>query len=163
MDSEKRFRTKTGYCHILEDKIILTRDGIIGNVAKVTVGNNITRILVIYGLIALGLIYFAIDNYNKQDNFTVIFLLLIAIYLIYGIFNSVNNSATPVIDRKSIQKVKFIKGIAGLTRARFVVIFTDEKGKTKKRLIMLPGSLTCGQTETDIAYNLMIEEKLMEK
>jgi len=163
MDSEKRFRTKTGYCHILADKIILTRDGIIGNVANVTVGNNIARILIIYGLVALGLIYFAIDNYNKQDNFTAIFLLLIAIYLIYGIFNSLNNSATPVIDRKSIRKVKLVKGIAGLTRARFIVIFTDDNGKIKKRLIMLPGSLTGGQTETDIAYNVMIEEKLIKK
>jgi hypothetical protein len=163
MYSEKRFRTKTGYCHLLADKIILTRDGIIGNVAKGTVGNNIARILIIYGLIALGLIYFAIDNYNKQDNFTAIFLLLIAIYLIYGIFISINNSATPVIDRKSIQKIKFIKGISGLTRARFIVIFTDNKGKTKKRLILLPGSLTGGKTETDIAYKIMIEEKLIEK
>lgn len=163
MDSEKKFRTKTGYCHILADKIILTRDGIIGDVAKLTIGNNIARILIIYGLIALGLIYFAIDNFNKQDNFTAIFLLLIAISLIYGIFNSLNNSATPVIDRKSIQKVKFIKGITGLTRARFVVIFTNDNGKTNKRLIMLPGSLTGGQTETDIAYNVMVEEKLIEK
>ena len=45
MESEKTFKTKTGFCHILPDKIILTRDGVVGNVAKVTVGNNITRIL----------------------------------------------------------------------------------------------------------------------
>lgn len=163
MDSEKTFRTKTGYCHILPDKIVLTRDGIVGNVAKVTVGNNISRILIIYGLISLGLIYFAIDNFNKQNNLTAIFLLLIALYLTYGILKSLNNSATPIIDRQSIQRIKFIKGIVGLTRARFVVIFTDENGKTKKRLIMLPGSLTGGQTETDIAYSIMIEEKLIEK
>ena len=163
MDSEKRFRTKTGYCHILADKIFLTRDGIIGNVAKLTTGKNIARILVIYGLIALGLIYIAIDNFNKQDHFTAILFLLVAMYLIYGIFNSLNNSATPIIERKSIQKVKFIKGITGLTRSRFIVIFTDEKGKTKKRLILLPGSFTGGQTETDLAYNIMAEEKLIKK
>ena len=49
MENEKTFKTKTGFCHILSDKIILTRDGIIGNVAKVTVENNINRVLLIYG------------------------------------------------------------------------------------------------------------------
>ena len=48
MKTEKIFKTKTGFCHILSDKIILTRDGIIGNVAKVTVGNTINRVLLIY-------------------------------------------------------------------------------------------------------------------
>jgi len=37
MDNEKKFKTKTGFCHILADKLILTRDGIVGNVANVTV------------------------------------------------------------------------------------------------------------------------------
>ncbi|MBN1969747.1 MAG: phosphoribosylaminoimidazolesuccinocarboxamide synthase [Candidatus Delongbacteria bacterium] len=163
MNSEKRFKTKTGYCHILPDQIILTRDGIIGNIAKVTVGNTIARILTIYGFISLGLVYYAIDKFKKHYNLSAILISMIAAYMIFGIFNSLNNSATPVIDRQSIHKIKFIKGITGLTRSRFVVVFTDDKGKTKKRLIMLPGSLTGGQTETDIAYNIMIEEKLIEK
>ncbi len=47
------FRTKTGYCHILADRILLTRDGIAGNIAKLTVGNKISRILIIYGLISI--------------------------------------------------------------------------------------------------------------
>ena len=53
MINEKKFRTKTGFCHILPEKIILTRDGIIGNVAKVTVGNGIYRILIIYSAFSL--------------------------------------------------------------------------------------------------------------
>lgn len=161
MDTEKRFRTKTGFCHILSDKIVLTRDGMVGNLAKVTVGNSISRILLIYGLVTLGLIYFAFDNFKKQDHFMAVLLLLFAVYLIYGIIASLNNSATRMIDRKSIQQIKFKKGITGLTRARFEVIFTDDQGKSKKRLIMLPGSLTGGQTDTDIAYKIMVEEKLI--
>jgi hypothetical protein len=47
MESEKIFKTKTGFCHILPDKIVLKRDGVVGNAAKVTVGNNIARILLI--------------------------------------------------------------------------------------------------------------------
>ena len=163
MDSVKTFRTKTGYCHILPDMIVLSREGVIGDIAKVTVGMSISRILIIYGLMSLGLIYFAIDDLNKKDNFTAIFLLLLASYMIYGIFTSLNNSATPIIQRQSIQRIKLIKGIPGLTRSRFEVFFTDMNGKTKKRLIMLPGSLTGGKSETDIAYRIMIDEKLIEE
>lgn len=161
MASEKKFKTKTGYCHILEDKIVLTRDGVIGDMAKLTVGNKIYRILIIYGLISLGLIYLAFDKFNKHEHIGAALYLLIALYMSYGIINSLNNSATPIINRQSIQQIKFIKGIAGLTRARFVVNFVDNNGKAKKRLIMLPGSLTGGLSETDLAYNLMMEEKLI--
>jgi hypothetical protein len=161
MDTEKKFRTKTGYCHILSDKLVLTRDGFIGNVAKVTVGNNISRILIVYGIISCGLIYFAVDYYKRDDIIMVILFALIALYLIYGIFRSLNNSATPIIDRRSIQRIKFIKGISGLTRSRFEVFFIDSNGKVKRRLIMLPGSMRDGQNETIIACKMMSDEKLL--
>lgn len=145
MNNEKIFKTKTGFCHILTDKIVLTRDRIIGNVAKVTVGNNISRLLLIYGGLSLGLFYFAFDSYKNGQIAGPIFFGLLGIYLIYGITNSVNNSATPIIEREKIKYVKFKKEIFGLTRSRFEVFFEDENNKTKRRLIMLPGSLTDGQ------------------
>lgn len=161
MIDNKTFKTKTGYCHILSDQIILTRDGIIGNVAKATVGNNITRIILIYGVITIGLFYFVLDAYKNGETFQPILFGLIGIYLIYGIINSLNNSATPIIDRQKIKEVKFKKAIKGLTRSRFEVLFEDENGKIKKRLIMLPGSLTDGQNETEKAVKIMMEEKLL--
>jgi hypothetical protein len=133
MESEKTFRTKTGFCHILPDKIVLTRDGVIGNVAKVTVGNNIARILLLYGAITVGLIYFGYEAYNNGQTFQPILFGLIGLYLIYGIVSSLNNSATPTIDREKIKAVKLKKAIKGLTRSRFEVLFEDENGKIKKR------------------------------
>jgi len=65
-----------------------------------------------------------------------------------------------VINRDSIQRTLFKKGIKGLTRARFEVYFRESSEKIKKRLIMLPGSLTGGDTETDIAIKIMKEEGL---
>jgi hypothetical protein len=50
-----------------------------------------------------------------------------------------------------------------LTRSRFEVKFEDENGKIKKRLIMLPGSLTGGKIETEKAIKLMKEERLLEE
>jgi len=161
MENEKTFRTKTGFCHILSDRIVLTRDGIVGNVAKVTVGNSILRILIIYGALSIGLLYFAFDSYKNGQTVESIFLGLFGLFLIYGILRSVNNSATPVIERNRITEVKLKKAIVGLTRSRFEVIFEDDNGKLKKRIIMLPGSLTGGENETEKAVRIMNEEKLL--
>jgi hypothetical protein len=157
---EKTFKTKTGFCHVTQDQIILTRDGIAGNAAKVMVGNSISRILIIYGFLSLMLVYFTYDSYLKGNIFVAILLGLSALYLINGIIKSVNNSATPIIERKDITAIKFVKGFPGLTRSRFEIEFNDE-GKSKKRLILLPGSMTGGQEETEKAIAIMRDEKLL--
>lgn len=161
MDNEKTFKTKTGFCHILPDRIVLTRDGIIGNVAAVTVGNNISRILFIYGGLSVGLFYYAFDYYKSGQIYLPIFFILLGMYLIYGILGSINNSATPIIDKNKIIDIKFKKAFIGLTRPRFEVLFEDEKGKIKKRIIILPGSLTNGQNEIEKALRIMSEEKII--
>ena len=85
MENEKKFKTKTGFCHIFPDKIVLTRDGIVGNVAKITIGNSITRILTIYGLISLGLIYVAYKYWLEGQAVLAAIFGIICLYLIYGI------------------------------------------------------------------------------
>jgi hypothetical protein len=161
METKKIFITKTGFCHVLPDKIVLTRDGIIGNVAKVTVGNNISRILLIYSGLSCFLIYSAYDHYLKGQIVETILFGLVTVFLIYGILNSLNNSATPVIERDKIKSVKLKKAFPGLTRTRFEIKFEDENGKIKKRIIMLPGSMSGGPDETEIAIKILTEEKLL--
>lgn len=151
----KTFRTKTGYCHITDEQIILSREGVRGEMAKVTVGNTILRILVIYGIISIVLISVSIFGFIKGDYFPASITLLVPAYLIYGIFKSLNNSATPVIERNSIQKVNYVKAKKGITRAYFEVYFKNEKGKIKKRLILLPGVLESSQDEIDETVNIM--------
>lgn len=161
MDSEKVFKTKTGFCHITQDKIILSRDGFAGNVSEVIVGNKISRILIIYGLISAFLIYTAYDDYSKNNFFSACFYFSLALLLIYGIFKSINNSASPIIERNRIKKVEFKKAIVGLTRSRFEILFEDNNGKPKKRLVLLPGSLSNGEEETQKALSIMKEEGLI--
>ena len=161
MESEKKFKTKTGFCHILPDKIILTRDGVIGNVAKITVGNGIARTLIIYSIISLYLLYSAFNSYQKGENVFAFFYGILASFLIYGIVKSINNSATPIIERSKIKEAKFINAISGLTRSRFEIVFKDNNGKLKKRLIILPGSLNDGHNETAKALEIMKSEKII--
>ncbi|AWH86115.1 phosphoribosylaminoimidazolesuccinocarboxamide synthase [Flavobacterium album] len=158
--SEKTFRTKTGYCHILPDKIILTRDGTIGNIAKASVGNKIARILIIYGIIAAIFFYQAYNSYTDGEVVFCTLYCAAGLYLIYGITTSINNSAAPVIERSTIKSVTYKKAIPGLTRSRFEVLFEDN-GKIKKRLILLPGSLSGGPAETENALEIMAEENLI--
>jgi len=160
MENEKTFRTKTGYCHILPDKIVLTRDGLVGNISNLTVGNSMTRINIIYGCLSLIVLYFAFESYKNGQKVEPILLLLLGLFLIIGILRSINDSTTPIIERKSIKDVTFKKAIVGLT-SRFEVMFEDDNGKLKKRTIILPGSLRGGQDETEKAIRIMYEENLL--
>lgn len=161
MENEKKFRTKTGFCHILPDKIILTREGIIGDIAKITVGNGIAKSLIIYSAISIYSFYSAYSSFQKEDYFFSLFFCAFATFLIFGIFKSLNNSATPIIERNKIKSVKFINAKVGVTRSRFEIMFENEKGKLKKRLILLPGSLNNGKNETEKALEIMKSEKLL--
>ena len=161
MENEKRFKTKTGYCHILPDKIVLTRDGIIGNISQTVVGNGIFRILIIYSAFSIFLLYFAFKAYQENKIFTTLFHIVFAGYLFYKIKQSMNYSATSSIERNKIKEVKFIDAKYGATRSRFDVLFEDEKGKIKTRLILLPGSLNDGENETKKALEIMKSEKII--
>jgi hypothetical protein len=157
----KIFKTKTGFCHILPDKIILTREGIIGDIATVTTGNNITRVLIIYALFSIVLLYFAFVSFNNGQMGSLFFHGVLFVFNTFNIINSINNSATPVIYRNNINKIVIKKGISCLTRSRFEVFFTNEQGKLKKRLIMLPGTMNNGQNETEKAIKILKDEKLL--
>lgn len=157
----KVFKTKTGYCHIFPEKIVLSRDGVVGNLAEVVVGNSVTRVLITYSLFSCGLLYFAYTEYQENQLITASAFGLFALLLVFGILNSLNNSAAPVVFRSAIVSVKFKKAIPGLIRSHFVVRFVDELGRTKKRLIMLPGSMSGGSDETEKALKIMKEEKLI--
>ncbi len=161
MYNANTFKTKTGFCHVLPGKIILTRDGAVGNMARVAVGGNNFRILAIYSIIAIGLLYFSYDSFHQRHITRAIPLSLFASYLIYGIATSMNNSAALVIERQRIRQVRFKKAIPGLTRSRFEVTFRDGNDRIKKRLIILPGSLSGGQSHTERAIKIMEVEKLI--
>jgi hypothetical protein len=161
MDSEKVFRTKTGYCHVLPDRIRLTRSGVAGGAAQGMVGNRSGRILVIYTAIALFAAYSSWKAFQRHDLLMTFVYGGLAAALVYNVVRSWNNSAAPELDRSAVTSVVFKPAAPGLTRAYFEVHFTDAKGRSKKRLIMLPGSLTGGAEETDRALRIMREEGLI--
>lgn len=158
----KVFRTKTGQCHILDDRIVLTREGFAGNVSEIVVGNNISRSLIMYTVLVAYMFYKSYELYIEGATVRMVLHLVVATLLSILIIKGINNSATPVIFRNKIRDVVF-KDATGLTRSYFIVTFENDKGKLKKRLIMLPGSLTGGEEETPKALSIMRSEGLLKE
>ena len=161
MENGKTFKTKDGICHLLQDKIVLTSNEKSVAETILSTKNRMPIILVVFSIIAVILFCFSVNEYRNNRLIESVIFGLAGIYAVYANLINIHASTIPVIDRKSIKEVKLKKGIVGLTRSRFEVFFVDEKGKTKKRFVMLPGSLEDGKNETANAIQLMRTEGLM--
>lgn len=149
------FKTKTGYCHILPDKIVLTRNGIIGDMTNLTFGKNTTRILLIYAALCVGLLYAAFNALQNDVYGPALIFICISAFLMYGIIRSTNHSATPVIPIDKIKRIQFKNAGNGITRAYFTIHFADENGKIRKRLIAMPGAVYSDEEATENALAIM--------
>ncbi|GGH81948.1 hypothetical protein HNQ91_005682 [Filimonas zeae] len=149
------FKTKTGYCHILPDKIVLTRTGIIGDMATLTFGQNTSRILLIYSALCVGLLYAAFNAIQNDVYGPALIFICIASFLVYGIIRTTNHSATPVILIDNIKRIQFKNAGNGITRAYFTIHFADENGKIRKRLIAMPGAIYSDEDATENALAIM--------
>jgi len=159
--SENTFRTKTGICTITPDQIILSREGVRGKVAEAITGNSsIKRILMIYALIGICALAFGISLFLKNDLVTGSLCSLVGIFFLWGVIASRNNSALPIIERSTIREVRATPPHPPATRGYFTVLFTC-KGKTRKRLIMLPGSMNNGQKEYERASSVLEQAGLL--
>ena len=162
LDNGKIFRMKKGFCHLLPDRIVFSTNA---KAEGITNENAVsTRITTRFFLILLSALYFYMSYSSLRDEkypFTAFFTVFFILNLI-SIMQSFKYTLVNVIAKSSIQSIKFTKGIQYLTRSRFDITYTDELGKEKQRLILLPGSLTGGPQATDKALELMIEEGLIE-
>ena len=118
--------------------------------------------MIIQGVLIGVIIYLGFIEYKRENYVSIGFYGVIALILSYGFITSLKNSGTPVIDKKQFKEVKFIKGASGATRDRFEVFFENEEGKIKKRLIILPGSLSKGDKEAEKALSLFKSEGYLE-
>lgn len=151
-----QFRTKTGTCTITSESIILTREGPRGAAAQALHGRggSINRTLILYSLIGLGAVGFGFRSLMAGDTFGGVLLLAMGLYFLVNVIASRNNSAAPVIERSAIRSVTAHPPRPPATRGYFTVLF-DEGGKTRKRLIILPGLVEGGGEEYKKAEAMM--------
>lgn len=148
------FRTKTGYCHLLNDQIVFSKQEQIGDFSELKSENRTTQNLIIY-LILIGLCaYWGFRAYEQHLMVRFTILCCIGGIFLLSIPRILTYSDTAIILRNRITGVQFRKAVPFVNYAQFVVFFTDEKGRKRKRLILLPGKLN-DQAETQQAVEKM--------
>lgn len=162
MEEKKVFRTKTGYCHIMPNEILLKREGIRGKLSKIILGDGLRRAQIIYLICSLIFIYYSPIYYIYGMRLKSVMLLALGLVLLRGVISSRNNSAIHVLGRDQIENICFRKAIPFVTRAYFIIFFTTNDGKKKKRLILLPGILSNGKKEAEKALAIMRSENLID-
>lgn len=145
-DTGDTFRTKTGACIVLEDRLLLARDGARGALAEALFGDSIVRILAMYLVLAIWCAGTCVSLALAGDWVIAWIPGVIAVFLFVHVARSRDLSASNVIPFSAIHEIESKPGTTGATRPRFVVHF-DENGRRKRRFIMLPGVLEDGQAE----------------
>ena len=152
--SNLSFRTKTGFCLITPDDIVLSRSGLRGKMAQSLQGSSsIKKLLLRY--VILGLVEITIGVYFLIQASYIIgaFLIFIGGYLLFQTFKSRNNTASPVIQRKAIESIVANPPAPPLKRGYFNVYFYWGD-RILNRIIILPGSLQGGVSEFDKALEV---------
>jgi hypothetical protein len=154
---ERSFRTKTGRCVVYDDRLELERLGARGRLASALVGSSVNRILVIYGMVALGFAVVGVRGALQGEYALAVSFGFAAAYFVRGIVRSRGLSATNVLVRSAISRIELHEPKPPVARGHFIVHFT-ENGQKLRRIILLPGVAEGGSTEYAAAVALLRHE-----
>jgi len=151
---ECSFRTRSGVCIITEKQIILKRKGVLARRADFLYDDSMVRVLVLYAILgvsalAAGVLLLVLGSWAAGT-----FVCVFGLFLLWNVYFSRNNSANPEIERSSIRSVEAHPPRRLITRGYFTVRFL-ERGRERKRLIMMPGSISGGTAEYQRALSMM--------
>lgn len=158
-----KFKTYEGFCHILKEKIIFTSDRNLENyTAKDTSENKVIYTISIIFTV-LCFLYLTYNYFKNSDWFRLLFLFGIVVFTIYDSFRKRKYSNTSVIEREKIIRVTFHQAKKCFSRAYFRVDFIDDKNKSRSRKIILPGSLCRGLSDSNKAFDIMLEQGIINR
>jgi hypothetical protein len=161
METQQMFKTTQGFCHILAECIVFTRSKEIGDLKKLTTENTITKLLIVYGVLALFLFYNSYTVYIAQNWLFFGLYTIGGLYLIYMIVRSIKYSNTPIIERDHIKNVTYKPIKQFMRRNYFEIDFEDKNGKIKTRFITIPRSFNNKGKHTKKALIAMKRAKLI--
>ena len=163
-DNQKIFRTTTGFCHILPDKIAFTRDGKLENIdLNPPKEHRSLKFALVYGLLICAAIGFIIYKYIEGvlDLTSTIVAISIIVVMLYYIYKVVNYQTRTYFDRDKIISLKYKAGINSLSPSQFLISIKSENEKTLYANIILRSQNIFGKQETDDAIKIMVEEGLI--
>ena len=158
MRPSRVFKTRTGYCHITKDKIILSRNEIINSPDEIVSRDNNIVILSFYAILAAIMIYLSFRGYQMAEYYISGCFFVLAFFLLIHIYASRNNSMTNVIQRSKITDIQFRKAISPRKPGYFIIFFEDTDGSIKRRFIELPTPTDKDESGAQRAIDIMTEE-----
>lgn len=145
------FRTKTGVCRVSPDKLVLERTGVRGQAAQTLHGDSKTRTWLVYLVIVAVMAHTAWSALRAGDTALASVWAALAGWIVVSLARTRDFSMVNELSRTRMERVEFVRGIAGLTRDRVVVHFRDDAGKQARRFIIMPGALQQGRGELERA------------
>lgn len=158
MEGAKMFKTRSGYCFITPDEIILTQQHHLQKKPAKPAGDISTIVLSLYAIVAAFVFYFAVLGFQQADYYPAAVLLIVSVGIMAYVYSARDKSFTPVIPRHSIRDIELIKAIPGGLGTYFNIWFEDDNGQLKRRVIKLPGMFVPENAELANAIKVMQEE-----
>ncbi|MEM6764036.1 MAG: hypothetical protein AAF824_07785 [Bacteroidota bacterium] len=158
----KSFPIKNGFCLIYPDKLEINQEDLLGKLEKFLYSKGVkTRVLLYMGLVLVLLIAFLISVSIANYFLSAFFLVLSGATVVFLLKNRKLSLATEII-RKNIQQVTYKEPLAGVSRAMFLITFTEE-GKTYLKKLQLPPNSQQGQMVAQSAFLMMRDEGLIQQ
>ena len=158
MRPSRIFKTKSGYCHITKDRLILSRNEIIKTPDEVFGRDYHFFFLCLYAVLAAVMIYLSYRGYQMAEYYISGCFFVLASFLLIHMYASRNNSLTNVIIRSKITDIQFRKAVSPRKSAYFIIFFEDNDGNIKRRFIELPSVADGDETSIQRALDIMSEE-----
>lgn len=146
MEEALKFKTKFGYCHVLEDKLVMVRKKEFKEIDIIKNKNRVVMSQFIYGTLFIAYLY-AMYNQIMKGEYPSLFTIAMFLILLFVFWRTFTRSNFAVIYRDSISNIEYKAPVKGVTRGYFKVFFTDEYNKDRIQLIILPGTLSGGSNE----------------
>ena len=155
------FKTDSGYCHILLDKIIFNNTESPDEDVAHKEANGISKSVIVYSIVFSILIAGVISGILfSADLYYILIILVFALWFLFRIIYKIQHAHINIILRSSITKIEFKEAIYNLQNAHFVIHFKNSNNASRKKYIGLPTSLDNLENKQlqQQAINIMEEE-----
>ena len=149
------FKTRYGYCHIFDDKLVITSTFKIGDLVEyyATYVDNVFKTLMVFFVLVPIFTTLSIVFYNiAMLAFSVYTGAFALFFLVMAFYTMLFTSGTPVIKKESIYRIRIQK----LLFNKVLIIIYKEGGRYKRR------SLVLEKDYIDEVTELLLSEKLIE-
>ena len=161
--SRKIFKTRSGYCELLPDRIVLSPDGeAVADPDKKPKMRLDARsaIRILAGIFLIVLSYI---RRNEVGEKSWLFVVLGVFVILLGVLGFKLKGRRREILKSNVRNIKFGKSLSVLSKGYFAINFTDENGDEKTEMIMLPGSVGTSFFKFNDPLEVMESEYRVEK